>query len=61
MKYSELRRILEDAGCWIKRNGSNHDIYYSPISENSFPVGRHTSQEVPNGTLSKILKQAGLK
>jgi predicted RNA binding protein YcfA (HicA-like mRNA interferase family) len=61
MKYSELRRILEDAGCWIKRNGSNHDIYYSPISENSFPVGRHTSKEIPTGTVNKILKQAGLK
>lgn len=61
MKYSELRRILEDAGCRIKRNGASHDIYYSPISDNVFPVGRHSSQEVPAGTLNKILKQAGLK
>lgn len=61
MKYSELRSILENAGCWIKRNGGNHDIYYSPISESNFPVGRHKSQEVPTGTLNKILKQAGLK
>lgn len=61
MKYSELRRILEDAGCWIKRNGSNHDIYYSPINKKSFPVGRHQTQEVASGTLNKILKEAGLK
>lgn len=61
MKFSELRRLLEKAGCEIKRNGANHDIYYSPISENSFPVGRHLSQEVPTGTLNSILKQAGLR
>lgn len=61
MKYSELRRIIEGAGCYIKRNGSNHDIYYSPITENSFPVGRHNSQEVPKGTLRSILKSAGVE
>ncbi len=61
MKFSELRKTLEKAGCYIKRNGANHDWYYSPISEQSFPVGRHLSQEVPTGTLNKILKQAGLK
>jgi predicted RNA binding protein YcfA (HicA-like mRNA interferase family) len=61
MKYSELRKILESAGCYIKRNGGNHDWFYSPISQKSFPVGRHNSQEVPNGTLNSILKEAGLK
>lgn len=61
MKYSELIRFLEKAGCTVKRHGGNHDWYYSPISERSFPVGRHQSEEVPPGTLNKILKQAGLK
>lgn len=61
MKYSELRRTLESAGCYIKRHGANHDWYYSPITERSFPVGRHLSQEVATGTLNSILRQAGLK
>ncbi|NDV79831.1 type II toxin-antitoxin system HicA family toxin [Dysgonomonas sp. 511] len=36
--------------------GAPHDIYYSPISENSFPVGRHSAKEVPTGTVNKILR-----
>ena len=60
MKYSELRRILERSGCYIKRHGASHDWYYSPITEKSFPVGRHSKQEVAKGTLNSILKQAGL-
>ena len=61
MKYSELRKILENAGCYIKRNGGNHDWYYSPKTQKSFPVGRHKSQEVATGTLNSILTKAGLK
>jgi predicted RNA binding protein YcfA (HicA-like mRNA interferase family) len=61
MKYSELRRIIEGAGCCVKRHGSNHDIYYSPITKKMFSVGRHNTQEVPKGTLTSILKDAGVK
>lgn len=61
MKYSELRKILEEAKCFIKRSGAKHDWYYSPKTNQSFPVGRHKTQEVPTGTLNTILKQAGLK
>ena len=61
MKYSELIRLLENAGCYIKRNGGNHDWYYSPNTKQSFPVGRHKTQEVPKGTLNSILTKAGLK
>jgi len=60
MKYSELRKRIETAGCFIVRHGANHDIYFSPITEMKFPVGRHMSQEVPNGTEKSILKKAGL-
>lgn len=61
MKYSELRQIIEGAGCYVKRNGSKHDMYYSPITKKMFPVGRHNTQEVPKGTLKSILKQAGVE
>lgn len=60
MKFSELIRELESAGCYIKRNGGNHDWYYSPVTGASFPVGRHFSQEVPRGTLNTIKKKAGI-
>ena len=61
MKYSELIKILENTGCYVKRNGGNHDWYYSPKTEQNFPVGRHKTQEVPKGTLNSILKKAGIK
>lgn len=61
MKTSELTKMLRKAGCYIKRHGSSHDIWYSPITDKSFPVGRHPSEEVKTGTANNILETAGLK
>ena len=61
MRYSELERILKKAGCTVYREGANHTMWYSPITGNKFPVGRHTREEVPIGTLRNILKSAGLE
>lgn len=61
MKYSELHKKLKDAGCIIIRQGANHPIWFSPITEKTFPTSRHENQEVKNGTLNNILKMAGLK
>ncbi len=60
MKYSELHRKLKKAGCYIKRQGSRHPIWYSPITGNSFPTGRHESQEVSIGVLKKVKEQSGV-
>lgn len=61
MKYSELHKRLREAGCYIIREGSNHPIWYSPITDKQFPTSRHESEEVKPGTLNNILKRAGLK
>ncbi|CCZ05913.1 toxin-antitoxin system toxin component HicA family [Odoribacter sp. CAG:788] len=60
MKYSELVAALKAAGCYIKRNGANHDIWYSPATKQVFPVPRHGSHEVPKGTEISIRKKAGI-
>lgn len=60
MKYSELERMLRDAGCYIIREGANHCLWYSPATDKTFPVGRHKTQEVPTGTLKSIQRAAGL-
>ena len=60
MKTSELIKLLKAAGCYIIRHGGNHDIWFSPITGNSFPVGRHQSKDVPKGTAGSIRKQAGI-
>lgn len=61
MKYSELERMLKKAGCSIQREGSNHTLWYSPLTGNTFPVARHRTEDVPRGTLKSILTAAGLK
>ena len=61
MKYSELERILRDAGCRVDHEGSNHRMWYSPITGETFPVGHHKTQDVPRGTLKSILRAAGLE
>ena len=61
MKYGELKRLLKKNGCRLVEEGKNHELWLAPKTESIFPVGRHNSQEVKNGTLHAILKQAGLE
>ena len=60
MKTQELIKLLRKNKCYVLRNGSRHDIWYSEISQKEFTVPRHKA-EVPVGTLNNILKVAGLK
>lgn len=61
MKQSELVKRLKKAGCFLKREGSNHQIWVSPITGKTFTIPRHGSQELPVGTAENIMKDAGLK
>lgn len=61
MRYSELEKLLKKAGCTVFRQGSNHTIWYSPITGEKFPVGRHSGEEIPIGTLKSIKRAAGLE
>ena len=54
----KVRDILRKNGCRFVRHGrGDHDIWYSPITDRSFPVdskmkSRHTAHE--------IMKQSGI-
>ena len=61
MKTSELIRLLRKYGCYLVKHGSNHDIWYSPLSKTTFVVDRHLSKEIKKGTVSGILNQAGIE
>lgn len=61
MTFGELKRLLKKNGCYFFRNGTNHEIWFSPKTCEKFPVGRHNSEEVKKGTLDSIKKAAGLK
>ena len=60
MKYNELYRKLKKAGCYIKRNGKRHDIWYNPTTGLETAVPRHGSAEVLTKTLNSIYQGLGL-
>lgn len=60
MKRSELVKILKKHGCKFMEHGGNHDRFYSPVTEKSFPFWRH-AKDIPPGTVRAIFKQAGIK
>lgn len=61
MTFGELKRLLKKNGCYLDREGSRHEIWYSPITGKRFQVGRHNSEEVATGTLKNIKKDSGIK
>ena len=61
MKHSELKKLLKQNGCNKQSEGTRHKNWYSPKTNKIFQVGRHDTQDVKKGTLSKILKDAGIK
>lgn len=61
LRYNELKRELKKAGCRLDHEGGNHEIWYSPITGEFFPVSRHNAEEVRSGTLKSIKRAAGLK
>ena len=60
MKTQELIKLLRKNRCYILRNGSRHDIWYSEITQKQFALPRHKA-DIPIGTLNNILKDAGVK
>ena len=60
MKTQELLKQLKKNKCYVLRNGSRHDLWYSEITGKQFAIPRHKA-EIPTGTLNNILKDAGLK
>lgn len=61
LKVSELTKRLKKAGCYLLQHGKEHDEWYSPITGKKFRVPRHQSKEMANGTVNRILKDAGIK
>ncbi len=60
MKYSEIKKKLRKAGCYIHRQGSNHEWWYSPLTNSKFAVSRHNTEDAREGTKRAIEKQSGV-
>jgi predicted RNA binding protein YcfA (HicA-like mRNA interferase family) len=61
VKYSELEKLLLEAGCKPMRKGGNHPLWKSPITGKMFPMSNYHGQEVKQGTLKSIIKSSGVK
>ena len=59
MKQRDFIRELVKAGCYLKRRGSNHDIYANPKNGKKAPIPRHS--EIKNSLCELIRKQLSLK
>ncbi len=59
IKTSEVIKKLKQNGCKFSKHRTNHDFWYSPITNTEFPVPRHPA--IKKSTAMKIYKQAGIK
>lgn len=59
-KWEELKREFRKAGCRFESESTNHEWWYSPITGESFQMGRHGNQEVRKETEMTIRKKAGI-
>jgi predicted RNA binding protein YcfA (HicA-like mRNA interferase family) len=55
-----LCRILEQAGWVLQRVQGSHHIYSHPDHAAILTVPVHANRDLKKGTLSKLLKEAGL-
>jgi len=58
LKRQEFIRFLSDHDCYLKRHGSNHDIFVNSQNGKKAPVPRHP--EIKDSLCKLINKQLGL-
>jgi predicted RNA binding protein YcfA (HicA-like mRNA interferase family) len=61
MKVRDVIKLLKDDGWYLKVTRGSHRQFKHDTKKGRVTVAGKKSDEVPPGTLSSILKQAGLK
>jgi predicted RNA binding protein YcfA (HicA-like mRNA interferase family) len=61
VKVQELMKLLESDGWFLARTKGSHRQFHHPNKKGTVTVAGKPSVDVPPGTLSSALKQAGLK
>jgi predicted RNA binding protein YcfA (HicA-like mRNA interferase family) len=61
MKVKEILKLLEADGWYVARTKGSHRQLKHPNKRGTVTVAGKFSIDMPPGTLSSILKQAGLK
>ena len=62
MVFRQIEKIIMADGRYrIKSNSGSHRQYKHPAKKGKVTIAYHASDEIPPGTMNRILKQAGLK
>jgi predicted RNA binding protein YcfA (HicA-like mRNA interferase family) len=61
MKFREFTRLLRDNGWKLKSQQGSHQQWVHLSKPGKVTVAGHPNDDIPPGTLSAMLKQAGLK
>ena len=61
MKVRDIIRQIEKDDWTLKRTRGDHRVYTPPVKLGIVVIPGHLGSDVAAGTLSSILKQAGLK
>lgn len=61
MKTGDVIKLLQSHGWYLARMRGSHRQFKHPVKPGTVTVAGKPSLELPAGTVSSILKQAGLK
>jgi len=61
VKIREAIKLIENDGWYLARTKGSHRQYRHPVKKGLVTISGKLSDDVGKGTLSSILKQAGLK
>jgi len=61
VKVSEILRVLQDDGWYLRATRGSHRQFKHPLKQGRVTVAGKPSDDLAAGTLNSILKQAGLK
>ena len=61
MKVRDVIKLIEEDRWYLARQRGSHRQYKHPIKKGVVTIAGHPNDDFGHGTLSSILKQAGLK
>ena len=61
MTYGELKRRLQRLGIRLHKERARHELWLNSATGLQALIPRHDQQEVPDGTLARILRDLGLR
>ena len=61
MKTRDVLRLIHDAGWYQVAQHGSHRQFKHPVKPGKVTIAGHPAEEMADGTIKSILRQAGLK